>query len=184
MKQDTLQHLLEKYREGTLSGEELSQLNSLAHKDEVLSAAHRQARGILVRRYTGRAGLALAALMLVGAGVWMMRPPSAEAPLVAETRPTTPSVASPLPAPPLEDTYQGRRGEEEGASKMLASNQLKTRPSAPEKALPAQKNAPVATPPVTSTHTVVHQSVEAVVTCNNQCEADSVINDIWKFLLA
>ena len=28
------------------------------------------------------------------------------------------------------------------------------------------------------------QAGEPVVTCNSQCDADSVINDIWKFLTA
>ena len=70
----------------------------------------------------------------------------------------------------------------------------------PEAPLVAQKN----TEPVTETETIMVEEVapqpepksqapahsaaaatpEPVVMCNNQCEADSVINDIWKFLTA
>ena len=39
MKQNSLQYLLDKYREGTLTDEERTELNRLAHRDEVMSSS-------------------------------------------------------------------------------------------------------------------------------------------------
>ena len=51
-----------------------------------------------------------------------------------------------------------------------------------------EKIRPVVTNPVAVKSADIEESLpveevkEPVVICNNQCDADSVINDIWKFL--
>lgn len=168
MKQDTLQSLLDKYREGTLSDSERSELERLSHKDEVFSAAHHQATGIIRRRVA----LAVSAVMLCGAGIWALQPGASNpAPQVAEATAPTPEVqqevletlapaATPEPAP------------------LVAEAQIKpatqTHPDATHK--PIQRPKPADAAPST------RPSDEPVVMCNNQCDADSVINDIRKFL--
>ena len=92
MKQDTLQSLLDKYREGTLTDSDRSELERLSHKDEVCSAARHQATGIIRRRVT----LTVTALMICSAGIWALRPGGSDlSPQVAE-------VSTPLPVVPQE----------------------------------------------------------------------------------
>lgn len=184
MTQNQLPDLLEKYREGTLSAEELDLLNNLTHRDEVFSAAGRRANGIIFRRVAARTGLAVAALLLVGAGIWMLQPHTAEAPLVAEAQVPQVALDTPSLTPLQETTCQIRREEEEYASKPLETNQLPTAKKRTQNRSVAISATPAPQPAVQTTQTVVRQSVESVVVCNNKCEADSVISDIWKFLSA
>ena len=46
MKTESLERLMDKYREGTLSDEERDELNRLTHRDAVMAAASQRARGI------------------------------------------------------------------------------------------------------------------------------------------
>ena len=184
MTQNPLPDLLEKYREGTLSPEELDLLNNLTRRDEVFSAAGRRANGIIFRRVAARTGLAVAALLLVGAGIWMLHPHSAEAPLVAEAQVPQVALDTPSPTLPQETIFQGRREEEEDSHKTLANNQLPTNKKRTKNRSVAISATPSPQPAVQTTQTIVRQSVESIVICNNQCEADSVISDIRKFLSA
>ena len=155
MKQDTLQHLLAKYQNGTISGEELQQLNTLSRRDEVLAAADREARGIIRRRTVRTVALSMTGLMVVGAGVWMLTAPQ-QGNMVAEVQPAPQiTVVEPQPV-----------AAEEPAAVAVES------PAPVRKA--AAKPATVAK----------QEADEPVVICNNQCDADSVISDIWKFLSA
>ena len=139
--------LLERYREGTLSDSERSELERLSHKEEVLSAAHSRATGIIRRRVA----LAVSALMICGAGLWAVLPGSRQMPEVAAE-----------PAPLVAEAREVKRP---------AAEARKTRPVA---AVPTEKPAEM----VVSERS----SSEPVVMCNNQCDADSVISDIRKFL--
>lgn len=169
MKQDTLQSLLEKYREGTLTDSERSELERLSHKDEVFSAARHQAAGILRRRVA----LGVTALMICGAGIWAMLPGAGNpTPQVAEA--TTPLPEAPqevletlAPAPVTETPLVAEVHE----TTRPAATARKTRPT---NVAPEEKPATVASPSKSSN--------DPVVMCNNQCDADSVINDIKKFL--
>ena len=91
MKQNSLQYLLDKYREGTLTDEERTELNRLAHRDEVMSSARSRARSILWHR----ASLAVGAVAVIGAGVMAVMPRPTEDVMIAEVRevPTTVQVA-------------------------------------------------------------------------------------------
>ena len=172
MTQDNLPRLLDKYREGTISDAELAELNRLTHRDEVLASANRRAGTILFRRYAGRTDLAVAALLLLGAGVWALRPHHDDSPLVAEAQlPAAAPLAAPQPAAPP-------------AAAPLASQPPATAPKTSRKA--ARQAQPKHAPAVVTKQLqlIDDQPVESVVTCNNKCEADSVISDIWKFLSA
>jgi hypothetical protein len=160
MKQNSLQYLLDKFREGTLTDEERSELNRLTHRDEVMASAHSRARGILWRR----ASLAVGALAVIGAGVMAVMPRPTEEVMIAEVREVPAAVQV---APAVEQVLRPVEARE-AASKPVA----KAKPE--PKAVPTPKPADVKPAAIKKT--------EPVVVCNNQCDADSVINDIKRFL--
>ena len=150
MKQDTLQSLLDKFREGTLTDGERTELERLSHKDEVFSAARSQAAGILRRRVA----LTVSALMICGAGIWAVLPGGgSQMSQVAEV--VAPEVPA-EPAPMVAEVHKTKRP--------VAAAIKKARP---EEVAPIEQAAD-----------------EPVVVCNSQCDADSVISDIRKFLCA
>lgn len=162
MKNNEIQNLLERYRTGTLSDSEREELNRLTGRDEVMSAASRRADSIVRRRRT--ALFTLAGLLLAGTTVWTLLPRQ-EDNLVAET--VIPETVT-IPEPVVEQVAPAR------------PTPVQTRPT-------HRPRAKVATTVTldTSTFSIEETKVvveETVVVCNNQCEADSVINDIWKFL--
>jgi outer membrane biosynthesis protein TonB len=164
-----LQILLEKYREGVLSDSERSELERLSHKDEVFSAAHSRATGIIRRRVA----LAVSALMICGAGIWAVLPGSQQMPEVAE-------VVQPVPEPPVEvQETVAPKAVAEPTPLVAEAREVKRHADTARKARPAQV-APTEKP----AEVVVPErsSSEPVVMCNNQCDADSVISDIRKFL--
>ena len=173
MKDNTIQQMLERYREGTLDEGELAELNRLTHRDEVMSAAGSRAAGLIRRRRA--VAFTVAGLLVAGAAVWTFLPlgGSAEPVLVAEATvqetvapsPIVDSVTSPGPATvqPVLSRQGGqpvRVGKERNDSTTLLQNSASLERMAE---CPVCDEAPV-------------------VLCNNQCEADSVISDIWKFL--
>ena len=162
MKNDSIQHLLAKRQAGTLTDSELQELNRLTRKDEVVAAAEQAAVGIVRRRRLTVSAVALVAVVVGTVGITMLMPRH-EAPMVAQQQPiVTPTVTEPsvIPTEPTES---------------LAS-------ITPAKAV-AKKRDNTAAKPVRTTVKPA-SAAEPVVVCNNQCEADSVINDIWKFLSA
>ena len=170
MKNDTLQQLLAKYQQGTLSGEELEQLNILTHKDEVMGAAEGRARTIIRRRTWRNVGLVCAALAFVGAGVWALNP-AQEAPMVAELNSAEPQV--------VEDAILH---EDVSAPVQQAVPKAIRSPKASQTV--AQNIAVQNMEPQVEDIAMEPSREEPTVVCNNQCDADSVINDIWKFLTA
>lgn len=153
MKQNSMQYLLEKFREGTLNEEERTELERLTHKDEVFAAAGRKVRGIIWRRVS----LAVAAMMVVGAGTLTMLPREQE-PLMAEAMEIpVPTVETQPAAPPAIEAV----APQQATAKTQRAASLQRRPKA---------------------RLAIQEETEPVVVCNNQCEADSVISDIRKFL--
>ena len=155
-----MQRLMEKYREGLLSDAEMETLNALAHKDEVMNAASHRAAGI-VRRRTALCGTVAMVCLMVGAGVWMTSPRQ-ETPLLAEAK--APEVLVEPTVTPLEESTIAENPRVEEKSRPIVTNPVAVKPADIEESLP------------------VEEVKEPVVICNNQCDADSVINDIWKFL--
>ena len=163
MKNDAIQQMTDRYREGSLDDRELSELGRLAHRDEVMAAAERRAGGILRRRRTVHLGVA--GLLLAGGVAWtLLAPHRQEAPLVAEA--ALPATAAAAPAEP---------------SVAAAVSTADVAPSPATAAAPRTKATSASPRPHTAD---ARSGEEPVVVCNNQCEADSVINDIWKFLTA
>lgn len=154
MKNNDIQQLLERYREGTLSDSELAELNRLAGRDAVMADAGQRAAGIIRRRRTTL--FTLSGLLVAGATMWtLLAPRHSEGPLVAEAVVPQPEVVVTEPA----------------AVEQLAPARPEVRPTVKRQVV--KKEVPIIHEPVDS---------EPVVVCNNQCEADSVISDIWKFL--
>lgn len=154
MKNPEIEQLLTRYREGTLSDNELAELNRLTGRDVLMDDACRRADGIIRRR---RASLfTIAGLLVAGATAWtLLSPQHSEATLVAEA--VVPETVLPAaPEPVVEQVAQIKNTEH----KPVAATQ----------------------PRRTNTHQVPAMTDKPVVVCNNQCEADSVISDIWKFL--
>jgi len=162
MKNDSIQQLLERYQKGTLDDSGLAELNRLTHRDEVMDTAERRA-GVVIRRRRSLA-FTIAGLLVAGGVLWTLLPMQrTETPMVAKaTVPESVSTPEPMvepdaPAPTVE---------------MVATPAVKKEHVAPQPQA-APRPATIKQQPA---------SEEPVVVCNNQCEADSVINDIWKFL--
>jgi hypothetical protein len=164
-----LQTLLEKYREGALSDSERSELERLSHKDEVFSAARSRATGIIRRRVA----LAVSALMICGAGIWAVLPASQQMSEVAE-------VVQPVPEPLVEvQETVAPKAVAEPAPLVAEAREVKRHAENARKSLPATVT-PVEKPAEAAVSGKTPD--EPVVMCNNQCDADSVISDIRKFL--
>lgn len=158
MKQNEIEPLLEKLRSGTLTDDELAHLNALSRRDEVLTNAERRADAI-VRRRRGYA-MAFSAMAAIGIGAVLLTAPQRNEPvqLAIQTLP----VAT----------------KNEPAAQPVAAAELQAEPVQMASAKPAatkRKPATLKTPAKNDT---------PVVVCNSQCDADSVISDIWKFLSA
>jgi hypothetical protein len=162
MKQDSIQQLLAKRQAGTISDEELETLNRLTRRDEVFAAADRQAKGIVRRRRIGLSALALTIVAAGGAGLLFLQP-SGETPTVAKQEPAAPTVVETITVEEIATPATPATVIED-----VAATHPRTAEPQPKKPAAASTRA----------------TTNPVVVCNNQCEADSVISDIWKFLTA
>ena len=164
MKQNTLGDLLEKYAEGTITSDQLDLLNQLTHKDETLAAADRRVRQ--VRRQRLSWGLSAGALLLVATGL-LLRPTSAsmQAPAEMVAAESTETIAPPE-SPTLAPTASAPAAE----PVQIAKVQPRRVAAANTGSHMAKVEAP--------------RGEEQIVVCNNSCDADSVIDEIWKFLSA
>lgn len=165
MKNNELNQLLEKYREGTLSDGELAELNRLSGRDEVTAAADSTARGIVRRRTRIGAGLAMVAIIVAGAVLWLPSGNNTQQPLVAEAAPQK-VIADEETALPIETVQLPVETPVQVAA---------IRKPAVKQRVPDEGNAGWYTDSPAS-------ETQPVVICNNQCEADSVISEIRKFL--
>ncbi len=164
MKNETLQQLLAKYQQGTLSQEELERLNQLTHKAEVLDAAEGRARTIIRRRTMRTVAFVCAGMAVLGTGVWVMKP-TEETPLMAEVKnESRPEVVENVVV-----------AEPEPVVHQMVAHKVERKTERVQ-----EPKDPVAVPE----EIALPQNEEPTVICNNQCDADSVISDIWKFLTA
>jgi hypothetical protein len=168
MKNPDIQQLLEGYREGTLSDEELAELNRLTGRDAVMAAAGQRADGIIRRRRTTL--FTIAGLLVAGATVWTLLPlHRSSTPMIAEA--VVPEAVV-IPEPAVEQ---------------LAPTTVIAKPTTPAKVATRRQAEHLASatdlrPATSDLRPATSDLSTPVVVCNNQCEADSVINDIWKFL--
>lgn len=158
MKQDSIQELLAKRAAGTLTDEELATLNILTHRDDVVACAEQRAVATCHRRRRV-AAMAAGVVAVVAVGLTLLMPRHEEPLMAKQELPKQQVVADEvLPAT-----------VEAAPVQVAAVSTGETAAAVPHK----QKQQPKAA-----------QAGEPVVTCNSQCDADSVINDIWKFLTA
>lgn len=157
MKQDSIQELLAKRAAGTLTDDELTTLNALAGRDEVVAGAER--RAVAIRgRHRRVAAMVAGVVAVVAVGLTLLMPRHEEPLMAKQEAPVQQVVDEVLPATVEAVPVQ-----------VAAVSTGETAAAVPHK----QKQQPKAA-----------QAGEPVVTCNSQCDADSVINDIWKFLTA
>lgn len=186
----TIENLLRRRQEGTITDEELIELNQLTHRDQVLQAATHRAKVIRHRRYAGISGVA--SVLVVGAMFFSIHPNSnnsfGDGPLMAQAEaPTVPTMQQDANAPQPMDHTIAVASKEEDSFQMNVQQK--------EKAVEPMSQAEPSTSDVVSYsaqqyyEAVVEEmepslnySAETVVACNTQCSPDSVINDIWKFL--
>ena len=168
MKTDDIRHQLESYRQGQLTPDEVEQLNRATHRDEVMDAASRGAASVRRHRFAKTAALAAVVTAIAATTLWHLVPsPHNNAPMTTRLAPeavpsSQPSDADNLPATPAVPEplpIASHRPQASAATRHAASA---------DKAV--QAAPPAATKPE--------------VWCNNQCDADSVISDIMKFLSA
>lgn len=170
MKNDTIQQLLSKYQQGTLTDEELSELSALTHKDEVMAAAFSRANTIVRRRTIREVALAMTGVIVIGAGVWMMTPGQEATVLMAENQE--------LPAPTVVEEVR------QEVLQPVVQEVKDEKPVLVAEARPVEKAAPREADVVVKPAASEQDESKPVVTCNTQCDADEVIDDIWKFLSA
>jgi hypothetical protein len=157
MKQETIKALLAKREAGTLTDEELEMLNRLTRRDEVVAGAERQAKVIVTRR---RRTLAACVAAFVVAGAVGL--------IFTQRHDTVPMMAQQEAVVEIPEEEDIMAPVEVEPQQTAAVNVEKT--VAPAKADRKHVAKPTAKDPV--------------VMCNSQCDADSVISDIWKFLTA
>ena len=187
-----IQNLLHRYQEGTITPDELDELNRLTHRDQVLQSANRQAAAIHRRRRNTVVGVA-AVLLVVGV-VFYVSPNATDAlsdmPTVAQA-----DVPSVTPADTPTDNYSETQSDvEKNNTVVRQSEPIREEEHHPKPALvasePVQQLDNPTPPPVEKVPVETFGTVESlaahpsdpIVACNTQCSPDSVINGIWKFL--
>lgn len=183
MKQDSLQHLLDKYREGAIDSSELEQLNRLTHRDEVMKAAEGRARTIVRRRNVLGICLAMSSAAVLGISLWILLP-KAEEPLLAKLQEEqSPAIIPAENNSPHADATVSMPKEMDTKSR-IAKQVRSTAAATRQEALPDSRVAVSIGEPVIPEDGRRGIDAEPVVVCNSQCDADSVISEIWKFLSA
>ena len=188
----SIENLLRRRQEGTITDEELIELNLLTHRDQVIEAATQRAKVIRHRRYAGISGVA-SVLVVVGLFFTIhhnSNGPIADGPLMAQAEaPSTPAVQSDADAPQPKTPTVAAASKDEDTFQLNVQHDVKaTKPvmqAAPssndmEYVSAVQHYEAVAEEMEPS----VSYEGETVVACNTQCSPDSVINDIWNFLKA
>lgn len=155
MKQETIKALLNKREAGTLTDEELELLHRLTRRDEVVAGAEQRAKAIVNRRRRAIAACVATCIMGVTAGIILTRQQEPVQEMAQQT------ITVDIP-------------EEEPTMSPVETAPLQTA------AVSAEKRVQ----PTGRKHTEKPATKDPVVMCNSQCDADSVISDIWKFLTA
>lgn len=175
-----IETLLQKYSDGTLSSEELENLNRLTHRDAVVGHATQRANAAR-RRRTAILSTTASLLLIAATGLALyLRPASntGNAPLLAQQttviRPAVQEIAANAPDTPAATTTPSPERKALQQAKIGQKTNTSVTPTA------APSNHTV----VEEMATPVTETADPVVACNTQCSPDSVINDIWRFLQA
>ena len=172
MKHNEIDSLMRKYTAGTLTDDELQELERLTHKAETMATASRRATAIVRRR----AALAVAAVMVGGASLLTVLPQHDEAPLVAQRIENGELRTENGEQKELRiENGELRIENEKPRERRIENGELKIKKTENKKPSEATRASQLST--LNS-----QLSTQTVVVCNNECDADSVINDIRKFL--
>ena len=128
----------------------------LAGRDEAMAEVDRRVASIRRARRRRTVALTTTAVLALGVGTLLLVPRE-QPTMVAEHR-----------APAAIDVLE-TNAETETTVEAVKAEVQPTKPAVERKARPSVK---------------ARRTPEPVVMCNNQCDADSVISDIWKFLSA
>ncbi|MBR1849796.1 MAG: hypothetical protein IJ789_00315 [Bacteroidales bacterium] len=188
-------NLLEHYRSGQLDADQAEQLAQAAGRDQVLARARQVAHRRQTRLGLG-AGLAVTAIV----AATLLIHPAAQGPTQLAPSAVGPQTAINLgPSQPTQQSGQGRvevlstsgQGRVEvlstsgqGRVKVLStSGQGRVKVLSTSTAEAPQAQPSLAPTPGQPQPIPLHNpGVETRVVCNTQCNADSVINEIWNFL--
>lgn len=182
-----IENLLSRRQEGTITEEELKELNQLTHCDRVLRAATQQAKIIRHRRYVCLSGFL--SVVVVAVIVFATSPaPNTAVPSglmavqtkVSDNRIVRSDVESVQPLRPAADIdpiavdtvcldVQPKADMPVHAASLSLEEEITI-------AIQDEKNI------VEEAEPMAIPTSEPIVACNTQCSPDSVINDIWKFL--
>ncbi|MCR4659664.1 MAG: hypothetical protein K5650_05155 [Bacteroidales bacterium] len=172
-----LDTLLERYRTGDITPAEAAELEKLSGRQTVLQQAVKRAHRIRVRRRAAAVAAALAIGAVVTFGVRMAgSDPTA-------TQPPMPGTTQ-IAAGPSHQTAEPTPAATPAAVQpkpVMAPRNAKPQQPAPQPTPQEAGNQPQAEPEQAY---IEHPAAEPIVVCNTQCNADSVINEIWKFLKA
>ncbi len=184
-----IETLLQRYHDGSITPDEMDELNRLTHREDVIQMANAKATSIR-RRRNGRI-VAVASVLLV-AGVFFavftnQGLETGDEPLIAKVETHNVDVA---------DLGQSAAVEKEDAQEHVAVEPMETelRVAAEPVIVPERTMKAVASVRETVKEPLSHtqrevvnveaMEIDPIVACNTQCSPDSVINDIWNFLKA
>lgn len=183
-----IENLLRRQYEGNISPEELSELERLTHREQVIETATRRAKVIRRRHLAGVTGVAS---VLIIAGFIVFVYPSIGGintgkPMVAKTEipEIVPSnvtkvepIQSTIPETPVQETSTKSILDEE---EPVLKQSTMLHPSKSVSASEIIRNEPEEV--VNDIQPTIISDCDPIVACNTACSPDSVINDIWKFL--
>lgn len=182
MDTNNLQELLDRYRSGNITDDEMSRLDELSGRSEVMAGAMHRARTLRRRRVLGGVAAVGAIALVATVGLHQINPtPTQEAkPVIVKVIAEPEAVAEP-------ETTVNPIAE----AKPATTKRAKVKNREPKLLASQPTIAPIAINAATNIETepdihVEHPALpdEPTVLCNTQCNADSVINEIWKFLKA
>lgn len=184
-----IETLLKHQQDGTLSPQELDELNQLTHKNAVFAAAERCATKIRRRRMTGVA--AAVSIILVAGTLFISHPTPTSNPSQGTIVAQNNMDAVVAPSTPLKKNHPTTNDQTLPALRPAIGDHHATImqhdssiiiPATPDKEWKEEVVETIC--PEYVDQPFVTMTPEPVVACNTQCSPDSVINDIWKFLRA
>ena len=183
-----IENLLRRQYEGNISPEELSELERLTHREQVIETATRRANMLRRRHFAGATGVAT---VVINAGCIDVVYPyigriNTDKPMRAntETPEILPSnvtkvepIQSTIPETPVQETSTKSILDEE---EPVLKQSTMQHPSKSVSASEIIRNEPEEV--VNDIQPTIISDCDPIVACNTACSPDSVINDIWKFL--
>lgn len=175
MNNQDLQKLLARYASGNITPEELALLQETTHRDEVLRSSAALAVGMRRTRMRNLSLVFTGVLLLTGAGFWLAHEPQQqESQLVAVQKESPASVVA--VEEPRAVLPMARVAEPEMIATVVATEKKDTliEPK-------VDREAPAEVEEVKESLGVIG---DMQILCNLDCNADSVLNDVLRFLNA